>query len=113
MRMTRSACCARAVSGQATTPPRSVMNPRRLITDPEVSGRYRHKLAHWKRSMSALGQKRTFATQKVMSAYPRKRTFAVHSPMSAMGQKRTHAAQQTAAYSITSLAKASNLGGIV
>src|SRR5262249_3794993 len=45
MRMTRPACCARAVSGQAATPPRSAINSRRLITDPEVSGRYWHNLA--------------------------------------------------------------------
>gem|GEM_PF-2740176 len=33
--------------------------------------------------MSALGQKQTFAPQKVMSAFPRKRTYAVHAAMSA------------------------------
>src|SRR5262245_34389878 len=109
MRMTRPACCARAVSGQAATPPRSAMNSRRLITDPEVSGRYWHNLAHQKRPMSALGQKQTYALQQGMSAlppkatakadirkrscplYPRKRTCAMHKRMSALGHKRTFA----------------------
>src|SRR5262245_55911440 len=71
MRATRSACCARAVSGQAAaTPPRSVMNSRRLIGDPEGSGQYRLRLAHWKRPKSALGQKQTSALQKGMSTLP-------------------------------------------
>jgi hypothetical protein len=39
--------------------------------------------------MSALGQKQTFALQKVMSALPPKATFAAHWRMSALGQKRT------------------------
>jgi len=64
-----------------------------------------------KRTMSALGQKQTYAVQQVMSAlppiatakadirtrscplYPRKRTCAVHWLMSALGQKRTLALQ--------------------
>ena len=34
MRRTRSACCARAASGQAAAvPPRNVMNSRRLMSD--------------------------------------------------------------------------------
>ena len=36
--------------------------------------------------MSALGQKQTFAPQKVMSALPRKQTCAVQLGMSAKGQ---------------------------
>jgi hypothetical protein len=39
--------------------------------------------------MSALGQKRTSAPQKVCPLFTRKRTFAVHSAMSALGHKRT------------------------
>ena len=41
MRRTRSACCARAASGQATAaPPRSVMNSRRRISPPKVRGQH-------------------------------------------------------------------------
>ena len=32
------AACARTVSGHVAAPPRSVMNPRRLIAAPEVPG---------------------------------------------------------------------------
>src|SRR4029450_2590425 len=39
-------------------------------------------------AMSALGQKRTFASQNVMSALPRKRTFESASWLSAKGQNR-------------------------
>src|SRR5262245_5314597 len=39
-------------------------------------------------SMSALGQKQTFALHQPMSALPRKRTFAVQEAMSALGHKR-------------------------
>src|SRR5262249_37793373 len=64
------------------------------------------------RSMSALGQKQTYAAQRAMSAlppiatakadfpqkscllYPQERTCAVHYLMSAKGQKRTYASQK-------------------
>ena len=46
--------------------------------------------------MSAMGQKQTFAPQKVMSALPpRKQTCAVQLGMSALGQKQTCAAQNS------------------
>jgi len=48
--------------------------------------------------MSALGHKRTYATQKVISALPRERTFAVYEHMSAMGQKRTLAAAHKSSF---------------
>ena len=52
-------------------------------------------------TMSALGQKRTYAVQQAMSALPPKgQTYAVHSPMSALGHKRT-----SAIHSITSSAR--------
>src|SRR5262249_56988265 len=38
------------------------------------SGQYRPKLAHWKRPMSALGQKQTCAVYSLMSALGQKRT---------------------------------------
>src|SRR5262249_28364691 len=116
-------CCAREASGHtAATPPRRVMNSRRLIASPEawdwrayepkvtrLAGKHRSS-SGW--PMSALGQKQTYAVQKPMSAlppiatakadfrkrscllYPRKRTCAVRLAMSALGQKRTHATQQ-------------------
>src|SRR5262245_64427075 len=45
--------------------------------------------------------------------YPQKRTCAAHTLMSALGQKRTHATQQTNLYSITSSARAGTDGGMV
>src|SRR5262245_34019274 len=38
-------CCARAASGHAAAPPRSVMNERRLIRSPRRRGQARHREA--------------------------------------------------------------------
>src|SRR5215470_18638872 len=69
---------ARAASGhEAAAPPRSVMTSRRLIASPEA----RDEAWYWLKrqslrdeSMSALGQKQTYAMQKRMSALPPKAT---------------------------------------
>jgi len=84
------------------------MNSRRLIVAPTPEDKdqpfYRFGMGDWKRlSMSALGQKQTYAAQQVMSSlppnsdresgiphkmmsYPRKQTCAVQYRMSAKGQ---------------------------
>ena len=58
--------------------------------------------------MSALGQKQTFAPQKVMSALPPKADMCGALGMSALCQLRTCIAR----LSITSSARASGIGGI-
>jgi hypothetical protein len=77
MRRMRSDCCASATNGHAAAEPQTTfMNSRRLIDSPEAKDlpSYRLKLTYWKGPMSALGQKQTFAPQKVMSALPPKAT---------------------------------------
>src|SRR5262249_4251046 len=123
-------CCARAESGHAVTvPPRSLMNSRRVIASPEacdkaiVAVQTRPSKGQ---TMSALGQKQTYAPQQAMSAlpqiatekadfrkrscllYPRKRTCAAHTLMSALGQKRT-----SPHHSIVSSARVSTAGGMM
>ena len=81
IRRMRSPCCALAANGHAAVLPRSLMNSRRLIAPPEAKDKtsYPLKLDYWKglsvRAMSALGQKQTFAPQKVMSALPATATW--------------------------------------
>src|SRR5215831_19655076 len=95
IRRMRSACCARATSGQAAAEPAiTFMKSRRRITSPRVLEcadfclhDYNRDLrpAEWepevilrgnnpKHRMSALGHKRTFAVQNGMSALPPKAT---------------------------------------
>src|SRR5262249_31200465 len=74
--------CARAASGQAATPPRRVMNSRRLILAQGVALREfylvlglvtrKFGLNNGSDGMSALGQKQTFALHQPMSALPPK-----------------------------------------
>src|SRR5262245_32760779 len=71
----------------------TLMKSRRLIASPEGSGQcivaVRMRVVKGC-SMSALGQKRTWAVQKVMSAFAPKATSIAFFGMSALGQKRTH-----------------------
>src|SRR5262245_2567746 len=83
------------------------MNSRRLIAAPKLQERSivtcrsnRLKGGRQRKAMSALGQKQTCALQKPMSALPRKRTSERPRGMLAKG----------GAYSITSSARAINIG---
>src|SRR5262249_41653918 len=77
-------------------PPINEMNSRRLIASPEAQDKASYRQtspleggSEMTPPMSALGQKRTFAPQKVMSALPPKATSNATYGMTAKGQKRT------------------------
>src|SRR5262245_3462421 len=76
---TRSPCCACATNGIAVTLPSKPMKSRRLTAAPSLRKEHRtdsdyliERGARASPVMSALGQKQTFAAQKVMSALPPK-----------------------------------------
>ena len=71
------ACCARAASGHAATPPSTQRNFRRLMFAPCAQDKisYRFKRGRWKGlRMSALGKRRNLHCEQMFSAPPQQRT---------------------------------------